>query len=106
MDVSRRYFDARCGPDGAFLAGDPGAAVAKVRTASDALGGVSRLSFQMSAASGDHAAMTRAIAVLGSAVAPQLRPSSSLAPNAAARSPTGAASPAARPSIHLVRTFS
>lgn len=71
--MSRRHFDALCGPGGAFLVGDPDTVAAKVRDVSDALGGVARVSFQMSAASGDHAAMLRAIGLLGTEVGARLR---------------------------------
>lgn len=73
MDVSRRHFDALCEPGGAFLVGDPATVTAKILETSAALGGVSRFSFQMSAASGDHAAMMRSIELLGTAVAPRVR---------------------------------
>jgi probable LLM family oxidoreductase len=73
MDVSRRHFDALCEPGGAFLVGDPATVAAKILETSEALGGVSRFTFQMSAASGDHAAMTRSIELLGTAVAPSVR---------------------------------
>ncbi len=73
MDVSRRHFDALCEPGGAFLVGDPATVSAKILEASEALGGVSRFSFQMSAASGDHDAMTRSIELLGTAVASSVR---------------------------------
>lgn len=73
MDVSRRHFDALCEPGGAFLVGDPDTVAAKILETSKELGGVSRFSFQMSAASGDHAAMMRSIELLGAAVAPTVR---------------------------------
>ncbi|MBA2708030.1 MAG: LLM class flavin-dependent oxidoreductase [Gemmatimonadaceae bacterium] len=72
MDVSRRHFDALCAPGGAFLVGDPVTVAAKLLETSDELGGVSRFSFQMSAASGDHQAMLRSIELLGTAVAPSI----------------------------------
>ncbi len=73
MDTSRRHFDALCGPGGAFLVGSPDTVAAKLRVTSEELGGLSRLSFQMSAASFDHAAMLRSIELLGSEVKPQLQ---------------------------------
>jgi probable LLM family oxidoreductase len=73
MDVSRRHFDALCEPGGAFLVGDPATVAAKILDTSETLGGVSRFSFQMSAASGDHEAMMRSIELLGTAVAPSVR---------------------------------
>ncbi len=71
--TTRAQFDALCGPDGPFLIGDPGTVAAKVVAASEALGGLSRLTFQMSSASGDHAAMKRSVELLGTAVAPLVR---------------------------------
>ncbi len=79
MDVSRRHFDALCGPGGAFLVGDPATVASKILETSEELGGVSRFSFQMSAASGDHAAMTRSIELLGTAVVPNVRHGSNVA---------------------------
>ncbi len=73
MDVSRRHFDALCEPGGAFLVGDPARVAAKIIETSKELGDVSRFSFQMSAASGDHIAMLRSIELLGTAVAPKVR---------------------------------
>ena len=63
------------GPDGAFLVGDPETVAAKMRHASDALGGVSRITFQMSTASLETAAMKRSIELLGTEVAPIVRSS-------------------------------
>jgi probable LLM family oxidoreductase len=70
---SRQQFDAMCGPDGAFLIGDPATVASKMLDASDALGGVGRITFQMSTASLDTAAMTRSIELLGTEVAPMVR---------------------------------
>ena len=71
--VTRAQFDASCGPAGTYLIGDPETVVAKALTAARTLGGVARLSFQMSAASAAPAVMTRAIELIGSHVAPKLR---------------------------------
>jgi probable LLM family oxidoreductase len=71
--VSRAQFEAMCGPGGAFLIGDPKAVARKVLEASEALGGISRVTFQMSSASGETAAMRRSIELLGSEVAPIVR---------------------------------
>jgi alkanesulfonate monooxygenase SsuD/methylene tetrahydromethanopterin reductase-like flavin-dependent oxidoreductase (luciferase family) len=70
---SRQQFEAMCGPDGAFLIGDPAAVAGKMLDASEALGGVGRITFQMSTASLDTAAMTRSIELLGTEVAPIVR---------------------------------
>ena len=70
---SRQQFDAMCGPDGAFLIGDPATVATKMLAASESLGGVSRITFQMSTASLDTAAMTRSIELLGTEVASIVR---------------------------------
>lgn len=72
---TRPQFDAIAGPDGAFLVGSPATVAAKMLRASDELGGLSRITFQMSTASLDSAAMKRAIELLGTEVAPFVRAS-------------------------------
>lgn len=67
---TRQQFEAMAGPGGAFLIGDPEKVSAKMRHASDVLGGVSRITFQMSTASLETAAMKRSIELLGNEVAP------------------------------------
>jgi probable LLM family oxidoreductase len=71
--ATRAQFDALCGPHGAFLVGDPETVAEKLLHASDVLGGISRVTFQMSAASLGPAAMQRSIELLGTAVAPIVR---------------------------------
>ncbi len=71
--TTRAQFDAQCGPDGPFLVGGPATVAAKMREASDVLGGLSRITFQMSSASSEHGAMKRSIELLGTAVAPLAR---------------------------------
>ena len=70
---TRAQFEVMCGPGGAFLVGDPETVAAKMLAASEALGGLSRITFQMSSASLEHAAMTRSIDLLGREVAPRVR---------------------------------
>lgn len=70
---SRAQFDAMAGPEGAFLIGDPATVAAKMLQASEVLGGVSRITFQMSTASLETAAMKRSIELLGTEVAPIIR---------------------------------
>jgi len=70
---TRLQFEAMAGPGGTFLIGDPATVAAKMRHASEALGGVSRITFQMSTASLDTAAMKRSIELLGTEVAPIIR---------------------------------
>ncbi len=71
--ATRAQFEAMCGPDGAFLIGDPNAVAAKMLGASEALGGVTRITFQMSSASLEPGAMKHSIALLGTGVAPIVR---------------------------------
>ncbi|CAM2800010.1 LLM class flavin-dependent oxidoreductase [Rariglobus hedericola] len=66
--VTRRQFDALLGPTGALLVGDPQAVATKIRSVSESLGGIDRLSFQMSVASLPHPQMLRAIELLGTQV--------------------------------------
>lgn len=70
---SRAQFDALAGPEGAFLVGSPETVAAKMRQADQVLGGLSRITFQMSTASLETAAMQRSIALLGAEVAPIVR---------------------------------
>jgi probable LLM family oxidoreductase len=71
--VTRAGFDAQRGPHGALLIGSPDEVVEKIIRHSEALGGVSRFTFQMNAASLPHAKLMRAIELLGTRVAPALR---------------------------------
>ena len=70
---TRAQFDAQLTPDGALLVGEPDAIVAKILRHSEALGGISRVTFMMNAATLPHAKLMRAIELLGSRVAPALR---------------------------------
>ncbi|MES0101872.1 LLM class flavin-dependent oxidoreductase [Mesorhizobium sp. M0019] len=71
--ATRPQFEAMCGPRGAFLIGAPETVAAKILSASEALGGISRITFQMSSASLEPSAMKRSIELLGTAVAPIVR---------------------------------
>jgi probable LLM family oxidoreductase len=71
--VTRAGFDAQRGPHGALLIGDSEELVEKIARHSEALGGISRISFQMSVASLPHAKLMRAIELLGTRVVPALR---------------------------------
>jgi probable LLM family oxidoreductase len=71
--MTRARFDAQLGPQGALLIGNPEEVVEKVIRHSEALGGISRITFQMNAASLPHAKMMKAIETLGTQVAPELR---------------------------------
>lgn len=71
--LTRASFDAQRGPQGALLIGDPGEVAEKIVRHSKALGGISRVTFQMNAASLPHEKLMRAIELIGSRVAPALR---------------------------------
>ena len=71
--VNRAQFDAQRGPMGALLIGSPEAVAEKILYENKALGGITRLSFQMNAAALPHAKMLRAIEILGTRVAPIIR---------------------------------
>ena len=71
--VTRADFDAQRGPEGALLIGNPEEVTEKIIRHSEALGGVSRFTFQMNAASLPHAKLMKAIEMLGTQVAPALR---------------------------------
>ena len=70
---TRRQFEVMASPEGAFLIGEPATVAAKMLHASEVLGGVSRITFQMSTASLETAAMKRSIELLGAEVAPVIR---------------------------------
>src|SRR5438445_146360 len=71
--VTRAAFDAQRRPQGALLVGNAEEVVEKIVHYSEALGGISRLSFQMNAASLSHAKLMRAIEAIGTRVVPALR---------------------------------
>ena len=70
--MTRASFDAQRGPDGALLIGSPDEVVDKILRHAEALGGISRISFQMNVASLPQAKMMRAIDAIGAGVAPAL----------------------------------
>ncbi len=71
--VTRAGFDAQLGREGALLVGDPEEVAHKIIRHSESLGGISRISFQMNAASLPHQKIMRAIELIGERVAPILR---------------------------------
>ena len=71
--VTRRQFDAVRGPEGALLIGDSETVAKKVLFVNEVLGGISRLTFQMTVSMLPHAAMLRSIELLGTQVAPLVR---------------------------------
>ncbi len=70
---TRQQFEIVAGPDGAFLVGDPKTVATKMLRASETLGGLSRITFQMSTASLETEAMKQSIELLGAEVAPIIR---------------------------------
>jgi alkanesulfonate monooxygenase SsuD/methylene tetrahydromethanopterin reductase-like flavin-dependent oxidoreductase (luciferase family) len=68
--MTRAHFDAQLGPTGALLVGDPETVAEKILRVNEALGGISRLTFQMSVADLPHAKLMRAIELIGTRVAP------------------------------------
>lgn len=70
---SRAQFEALCGDGGAYLIGDPSRVANKVLAASEALGGIQRLTFQKSSALVRHEQMKESIRLLGNEVAPLVR---------------------------------
>ena len=79
--ITRGHFNAQLGPTGALLVGDPKTVVEKILHVTEALGGISRLTFQMSVAALPHAKMLRAIELLGTEVAPMVRNSLASSPS-------------------------
>jgi alkanesulfonate monooxygenase SsuD/methylene tetrahydromethanopterin reductase-like flavin-dependent oxidoreductase (luciferase family) len=71
--MTRGHFDAQLGPTGALMVGDPERVAEKILQINEVLGGISRLTFQMSVAALPHAKMLRAIELLGTQVAPMVR---------------------------------
>jgi len=71
--MTRRDFEAQIGRDGALMIGDPDEVAEKILRHSEALGGVSRVTFQMNAASLAQEKMLQAIELIGARVAPSVR---------------------------------
>ena len=71
--MARGAFDAQRGPTGALLIGTPDEVAEKIIRHSEALGGISRITFQMNASSLPHAKLMSAIELLGTRVAPAVR---------------------------------
>ena len=71
--VTRAAYDAMLEPSGAFLIGDPDTVAAKILSFSHALGGVERISLQMTNTRLAHETLLRSVELLGTQVAPQVR---------------------------------
>jgi len=68
--VTKSHFDMQRGPRGAFLVGNPEEVAEKIVRHSEALGGISRVTFQMDNANLSHEQLMNAIACIGSRVSP------------------------------------
>jgi len=68
--TTRAQFDALRGPKGALLIGDVDTVAKKIVYVNEALGGVTRITFQMGVSTLPHPKMLRAIELLGTGVAP------------------------------------
>jgi probable LLM family oxidoreductase len=68
--VTRAHFNAQVGPTGALVIGSPEEVAAKILRHSEALGGISRFTFQMDNAGLSHAKLLQAIELIGKKVSP------------------------------------
>ena len=68
--VSRTRFDAQNGPTGALLVGSPEEVAKKIIRHGDALGGISRFTFQMDNAGLSHEKLMQSIELIGTRVTP------------------------------------
>jgi len=68
--VTRSHFDAQTGPRGALVIGSPEEVAEKILRHSDALGGISRFTFQMDNAGLSHQQLLHAIELIGKRVSP------------------------------------
>jgi probable LLM family oxidoreductase len=80
--TTRAQFDATRGPTGALVIGDAETVAKKIIYVNEALGGISRITFQMGVSTVAHQKMMRAIEILGTQVAPIVRQQLSLASRA------------------------
>jgi probable LLM family oxidoreductase len=71
--TTRAKYDVERGPHGALLIGDAETVAKKVLRVDEALGGISRVTFQMGVSTLPHPKMLRAIEILGTRVAPIVR---------------------------------
>ncbi len=71
--VTKERFEAQRGPLGAYLVGSPEEVAEKILRHSKALGGISRLTFQMDNAALSHENLMRSIELIGTRVAPIVR---------------------------------
>ena len=74
--VTRAAFDAQTGPTGALLVGGPEDVAAKILRHSEALGGISRLTFQMDNAKLSHEQLMQSYELIATRVASMVNPHS------------------------------
>jgi probable LLM family oxidoreductase len=70
--ITRMDFEAQRGPNGALLIGNPEEVTEKIIIHSQALGGISRITFMMNPASLPHEKLVQATELIGSRIAPVL----------------------------------
>jgi probable LLM family oxidoreductase len=68
--MTRDRFEAQIGEKGALVVGDPEEVAAKILRHSEALGGISRFTFQMDSADLSHETLLRSIELIGKKVSP------------------------------------
>lgn len=68
--VTKAHFDAQAGVNGALIVGSPKDVAEKILRHSQALGGISRITFQMDTAELSHQKLLQSIELLGTQVAP------------------------------------
>jgi len=71
--TTRAQFDAVRGPTGALIIGDPERVAEKILYVNEALGGLTRVTFQMGVSTLPHQKMLRSIELLGTRVAPIIK---------------------------------
>jgi probable LLM family oxidoreductase len=71
--IRREHFDTQTGPTGAFLIGSPEEVAEKIIRHSKALGGISRLTFQMDNAGLTHEQLLNALTLIGTKVSPLVK---------------------------------
>jgi probable LLM family oxidoreductase len=71
--MTRTRFEAQLGPKGALLVGSPDEVAEKILRHSEALGGISRITFQMDTAEVPHEKLMQSIELIGTHVKPLLK---------------------------------
>jgi len=71
--IRRSHFDALCGAEGALIIGDAQEGIMKILHYNEVLGGIDRITIQMSPGTLPHPKAVKAIEILGEQVAPAIR---------------------------------